>query len=180
MNDKAKLLVLAAVVILAGMIAWTVFTVPPEPKATDEPAKPQNVEYHANTITEEKNGRRVWDIKADTSITDVVTQATTFKNALGHYYQEDGTIVTLTAPEGVYASDTKNIKLLGGVRATTTDGSELISDALEWVAAEDRLVATGKAKLTRPGVMAEADCIEAWEGFTRFRAAGNARLVKER
>lgn len=180
MNDKAKLLVMAAAAVMAGLVAWTVFTVPPEPKETDAPSEPKNVEYHANTITEEKNGRRIWDIKADMSVTDVVTQATTFKNAEGHYYQENGTVITLTAPEGVYASDTNNIKLLGGVRATTTEGAELVSDALEWVASEDRLVATGRAKLTRPGVSAEADRIEAWAGFTAFRASGNAHLVKER
>ncbi len=89
-------------------------------------------------------------------------------------------VVTLTAPKGVYASESKNIKLMGGVHVTTTEGAELVSDALEWVASEDRLVATGNAKLTQPGVLAEADRIEAWARFTAFRASGNARLVKER
>ncbi len=180
MNDKAKLLVLAAVAFLVGMIGWTVLTIPPEPKETGEPVERKNVEYHSNTITSERNGRRIWDIKADTSVTDVVTQDTTFTNAVGHYHQENGTIVTLSAPSGVYASNTNNIKLTGGVRATSTEGAELVSESLEWVAAEDRLVATGKAKLTKPGVLVEADRIEAWAGFTAFRASGNAHLVKER
>ena len=179
MKDKAKLLIAAMVLALAGLILWTVLTVP-EPKTAEEPAKPPNVEYHSNTITEEKNGRRIWDITAETTATDIVTQATTFSNAVGHYYQEDGTVITLTAPTGIYDNDTRNIKLVGGVRATSTGGAELVSDTLEWVATEDRLIAGGQAKLTRPGLWAEADRIEAWAGFTAFRAIGNAHLVKEK
>ena len=177
MNKKTTLLIAAALIILAVGLAWTGLTIPSEP--AESPEEPRAMEYQSNFLSEEKNGRVIWDLRSESTTVDMATQATVFKNPIAHYYREDGTVLTLTAPDGTYASDTKNVKLFGGVKATVTDGSALTSNALEWVAGEDRLVATGKAVLSRPGIEARGDKIEAQEAFTVFRAEGNAYIKKE-
>ena len=178
MNRKTTLLIAAAILVLAAGLFWTVLTVPPEPP--EAPKEPKAMEYQSNFLSEEKNGRVIWDLKAESTTVDMATQGTLFKNPVGHYYQEDGTVLTLTAPSGVYDSATKNVKLFGGVHATTTDGGDLKGEALEWIAGEDRLIAAGKAVLLRPDLEVRGDKIEARAAFTVFRAEGNAYIKKEK
>ena len=177
-NRKTTLLIAAALIVLAGGLLWTVLTVPPE--RAEAPEEPKAMEYQSNFLSEEKNGRVLWDLKAESTTVDMATQGTAFKNPVGHYYQEDGTVLTLTAPSGVYDSATKNVKLFGGVHATTTDGGDLKGEALEWIAGEDRLIATGQAVFLRPGLEVRGDKIEARAAFTVFRAEGNAYIKKEK
>lgn len=177
MNRKSTPLILASVIVLTVGIAWTVLTVPQEP--ADAPEEPKSMEYQENFLSEEKNGRVIWDLRAESSTVDMATQGTVFKNPVGHYYREDGTVLTLTAPGGAYDSATRNVKLSGGVKATTTDGSTLTSDELEWVAGEDRLIATGNAVFVQPELEVRGHKIEAQAAFTVFRAEGNAYVKKE-
>ena len=177
MNRKTTLLIAAALIVLVVGILWTVFTVPPEP--ADTPEEPKAMEYQENFLSEEKNGRVIWDLRAEPSTVDMATQGTIFKNPVGHYYREDGMVLTLTAPGGTYDSGTKNVKLSGGVKAATTDGSTLTSDELAWVAGEDRLIATGNAVFLQPGFEVRGNKIETREAFTVFRAEGNAYVKKE-
>ena len=178
MNRKSTILIAAAVLLLAVGIFWTVVTVPEE-APEEAPDEPKIMEYQSNFLSEERHGRVIWDIKAEATSVDMTTQATVFKNPVGHYYQEDGNVLTLTAASGTYDSATKNVKLSGGAKATTSDGGVLTSDTLEWVAGEDRLVAAGKAGLTRQDLEARGDKIEAREAFSVFRAEGSAYIKKE-
>ena len=177
MNRKRTPLIVAALFALAAGIAWTVFTVPEEP--AEAPEEPKAMEYQSNFLSEEKNGRVIWDLAAESSTVDMATQGTIFKNPVGHYYREDGTVLTLTAPGGRYDSGTKNVKLSGGVKAVATDGSTLTSEELEWVAGEDRLIATGSAVFSQPGIEVRGNKIEAQAAFTIFRAEGHAYIKKE-
>ena len=177
-RKKAVLLgtVAAAFVLL---IAWAALSIPDSPPPSDESAKKREMEYGENTIREEIGGKVVWELTTSSSAMDVKTQATRFKDAKGKYYFEDGKVMTLTAPEGSYDSKTRNIKLEGGVTATISDGSKLTGKTLEWVAKEDRLVATGDASVSQPGVSITADRIEGWNQFQEFKATGHAHFVKE-
>ena len=90
------------------------------------------------------------------STMDIKTQASTFKDVKGKYYFPDGKVMTLTAPEGSYDSKTKNVKLKGGVTATTSDEAKLTSKELEWVSGKSRLIASGEARISQPGMKLEA------------------------
>ncbi len=180
--ERKKIAVIGAVVAaFAAFIAWTVFTIPePVVPTKEDAAKKREMEYSENTIREEVGGKPAWELTTSSSKMDVKTQTTTFKDAKGKYYLEDGSELTLTAPEGVYNGKTKNVKLKGGVTATTTDGKKLTSKQLEWISGKNRLVATGKAKVSQPGMTLSADRIEAWDEFRRFRATGHAHYVEDK
>lgn len=178
--ERKKLIGLGAIIVaFIAFTAWTVFSIPDAPVTKTDPAKTREMEYGENTIREEIGGKLLWELTTSSSSMDVKTQSTTFKDAKGKYYFPDGKVLTLTAPEGSYDSKTKNIKLKGGVTATTTDDTKLTSKELEWVSGKDRLVATGKARVSQPGMYVEADRIESWNKFQEFQATGHAHLVKE-
>ena len=71
MSKKAKTLVVligAAVIIL---IVWTVSTIPEPPPATPPEPPGSTMSYDGNTLSEEKNGRKIWDLTADHIDVDV-------------------------------------------------------------------------------------------------------------
>ena len=178
--ERKKALILGTVVTaFAALSAWAAFSIPDAPPPQEDTGKKREMTYGDNTIREEIGGKVVWELTTSSSAVDVNTQATSFKDAEGKYYFADGKVLTLTAPSGHYNSKTKNVKLEGGVKATISDGSELTSQTLEWVAKKDRLVAAGDAKISQPGVSISADRIEGWNQFQEFKATGNAHFVKE-
>ncbi len=178
--ERKKLIGLGAIIAaFIAFTAWTVFSIPDAPVTKTDPAKTREMEYGENTIREEIGGKLLWELTTSSSSMDVKTQSTTFKDAKGKYYFPDGKVLTLTAPEGSYDSKTNNIKLKGGVTATSTDDTKLTSKELEWVSGKDCLVATGEARVSQPGMYVEADRIESWNEFQEFRATGHAHLVRE-
>ncbi|MBP5199907.1 MAG: LPS export ABC transporter periplasmic protein LptC [Schwartzia sp.] len=177
--DRKKVVALgAAVIAFAAFAAWTALSIP-DPPPVQETSQQQEMEYGKNVIREEVGGKLVWELVTSSSTVDMNTQTTVFKNAKGKYYFADGKELTLTAPEGNYNGETKNVKLWGGVTALMSDGTKLTSKELEWLAGKDRLVATGEAKFIQPGVKLEADRIEGWNEFQEFKATGHAHIEKE-
>ena len=178
--ERRKLIGIGAVIVVfAALAAWTVFSIPDAPVVKPDQAKTREMEYGENTIREEIGGKVIWELTTSSTSMDVKTQATTFKDAKGKYYFPDGKVLTLMAPEGSYNSKTKNVKLTGGVTATSTDEMKLTSKELEWVSGKARLIATGEARVSQPGMYVEADRIESWNEFQEFMATGHAHAVKE-
>ena len=179
--ERKKLIGLGAIIaVFIAVSAWTVFSVPDAPPVTPDSAKTKEMEYGENTIREEVGGKLLWELTMSSSTMDIKTQASTFKDVKGKYYFPDGKVMTLTAPEGSYDSKTKNVKLKGGVTATTSDEAKLTSKELEWVSGKSRLIAIGEARISQPGMKLEADRIEAWNEFQEFMATGHAHLVREK
>ena len=178
--ERKKLIGIGAVIVaFAALAAWTVFSIPDAPPAKPDAAKTREMEYGENTIREEIGGKLLWELTTSSTSMDVKTQATTFKDAKGKYYFPDGKVLTLTAPEGSYDSKTRNVKLKGGVVATMTDETKLTCKELEWVSGKDRMIASGEARVSQPGMYLEADRIETWNKFQEFMATGHAHVVKE-
>ena len=180
MERKKRIGLGAVIAVFIAFTAWTVFSIPDAPVTQSDSTKTRQMEYGENIIREEIGGKLLWELTTSSSAMDVKTQSTTFKDAKGKYYFPDGKVLTLTAPEGSYDSKTKNIKLKGGVTATMTDDTKLTSKELEWVSGKDRLVATGEARVSQPGMYLEADRIETWNEFQEFMAAGHAHIVQEK
>ena len=178
MSKRGKLLLGALLLLVLALILWAVFTVPQPPAPSEQSPASRVMEYGTNTIREEKNGRTIWELTSDSTEMNLDTQDTVCVNVRGRFYEDDGNVLEVTAPHGVYNGTTKNIRLDGGVVATTTDGAKLTGDALEWDAAQALLAAVGQAKIHRDDMDASGDRMESWDGFSAFKAIGNAHIVK--
>ena len=181
MSSKGKVLLGGLALLLFCLIVWAVRTVPEPPPPIEKTDEPKIMSYEGNTITEEKDGVRIWDLTAEKSHVDVESQDAEMENIVGHFYQPNGRVLELKAPHGEYSHDTGDIKLTGGVVATTNDKMDLSADTLTWLAKEEKLIAEGNAKANSEGhgFHIKAEKIESTDGFQKFKAMGKAHIELE-
>ena len=177
MSIRAKALAAVIAVLAAGLVVWAVATVPDAPKIVPQPDK-KTMSYDGNTISEEKNGRKIWELTSEHIEVDVDTQDVTMQGITGHFYAEDGKVAELKAESGVYGGKSKDIKLTGGIVVTYSDGAILVSKELEWKSQEEILTALGDVKSVREDLLITADKIESSDSFNKVKAVGHAHLEK--
>ena len=165
-----------AAVLLLGLIVWTVYTVPPVPEKLPSPNK--LMKYSGNTITEEKDGKLIWELTADDMEIDVETQDVVMKDVKGKFYQEDGTVFDVTAESGTYIAKSKNMTLEPKVVITSDKDDRLSCDKLTWDYKKSVLTATGNAKFQHEDLEASGDKIQSSNGFNDFKVEGHAHIVK--
>lgn len=177
--EKKKMMIYGAIAALVLVVVWAVVTVP-KPPTKEEAAKAAKkfMEYGEQTLNEEKDGKKIWDLTTKRAVTEMSTNNTEFFEIVGHFYTKDGKIITVTAPHGRYIDKTKNIYLDGKVKAVSSDGAVLTGEKLSWEAKKEILTAEGKAKLTKEELSAEGDKLEAYNNFEEFRATGHAHIIK--
>lgn len=177
MTKRNKIIAAIIAVAVIALVAWTVLSIP-QPPTGDQEKKNLTMSYDGNTISEEKNGRKIWEITAEHITVAVDTNDATFENVTGTFYQEDGRSLTVTAEKGNYVKKTNDIKLTGDIFIKTSDGATLKSDELDWSGAEEKLSAVGNAKVTKDDMRANGDRIESTNGFARFKIIGHAHIDK--
>ena len=177
MSIRAKALAAVIAVLAVGLVVWAVATVPDAPKIVPQPDK-KTMSYDGNTISEEKNGRKIWELTSEHIEVDVDTQDVTMQGITGHFYAEDGKVAELKAESGVYGGKSKDIKLTGGIVVTYSDGAILVSKEMEWKSQEEILTALGDVKSVREDLLITADKIESSDSFNKVKAVGHAHLEK--
>ena len=177
MSIRAKALAAVIAALAVGLVVWAVATVPDAPKIVPQPDK-KTMSYDGNTISEEKNGRKIWELTSEHIEVDVDTQDVTMQGITGHFYAEDGKVAELKAESGVYGGKSKDIKLTGGIVVTYSDGAILVSKELEWKSQEEILTALGDVKSVREDLLITADKIESSDSFNKVKAVGHAHLEK--
>ena len=164
--------------LLAGLIVWAVATVPEIPAQTDEPQGSRIMSYADNALSEERDGRTVWQMTAAQVNVDIDTNDTSMEKIDGTFYMEDGRSLMLKAAEGHVDSATRDVVLTGSIEAHTSDGASLRARELKWTAAEGSLTAAGDAELIRDDIRATGDRIVSMDGFQKFSVIGHARIEK--
>lgn len=178
MDKKQKFLVGLLLAGFAALIYWAVTTVPqPQPETPQE--APTTMSYDGNTISEEQNGRKIWDLTAEHIEMNINTQDAEMENIDGHFYQEDGRVVTIHADKGNYEHESHDISLSGNIDISTSDGAELTSDELKWAAADSTLSAIGNAKATKDTMSVSGDRFDSSNGFADYNVVGNAYVTKD-
>ena len=145
MTNKAKFLAAAFGVLAVGLIIWSVYSVPEAPVVQEETGK-KIMTYDGNTISEEKNGRKIWEITSEHMEVDVKTQDMTMSGITGHFYAEDGSVADLKADNGVYGGKSKDVKLTGNIKVTNSDGAVLTCEEMQWLNKKEILAAIGKVR----------------------------------
>ena len=106
MTNKAKFLAAAFGVLAVGVIIWSVYSVPEAPVIQEETG-PKVMTYDGNTISEEKDGHKLWEITSEHMEVDLNTQDMSMTGITGHFYAKDGSVADLKADSGVYGSKKK-------------------------------------------------------------------------
>jgi len=178
LNMRQKVLAGMGLLLFLGVVVWAVVTVPDPPEAEPEQGGQRLMTYDNNTISEEKNGRKIWELTAEHTEVDIDTHNTVMTGITGHFYAEDGRQAELKAESGSYDDKTKNIKLTGGIEVETSDGARLTSKELEWLGKEEILAAIGDARVTKEDMLATGERIESGDAFNKIKITGKAHIEK--
>ena len=177
MENKTKILIGVLAILFVCLVTWVVRTTPTEP--IDDYIEPPTVmEYENNTLVEEKNGVKIWEITTDKIRIDANTHRADFQNVKGKFFKEDGKVLELTAIQGYYDQDTRNIHIEGDVVMTDGEGGKLETVHLDWLSNEELMIATEDVKISKDDMRAFADRAESMNGFQKFLLKGNARILK--
>ena len=179
MNTKLKVLLAMLGIAFVGVVIWAVTTTPEAPSAVDKVESPTMMEYVGNTISEEVDGVKVWELTAGRALVDIPTQNAALQDIVGHFYQKDGKTIELRAKFGFYDNTTKNVRVEGDVSVTTEDGAKLTCVKLDWLNDEYKIIAYEKVSVTKDDIKATGDMVESNDGFRNFKLKGHAHIIKD-
>lgn len=178
MENKYKILIIIGVGLFIGVVAWAIATTPTEPPPTEKIEPPSEMTYETNTIIEESNGVKIFELDSGKMVVDAITQNAELEDIKGKFYQADGTFIELTAKRGNYHQKSGNIHVEGEVVVTDSKGAKLLSNKLDWDGKKEILTATENVKISKDDMRAYGDFAEATNGLRHFKLKGNARVLR--
>lgn len=178
MEKKYKILIGAGIIFFVCLVTWVIRTTPKTPPQREKIEPPTVMEYEGNTISEEKNGKKIWEITADRMVMDSVAQTAEIENLQGKFFQEDGKVLEISGKKGVYNQQTKDVHVEGEVVLLDGDGAKLMSKNLDWTSADEVLTASDEVQIFREDVRAYGDSASSTDGFNHFFMKGNVRILK--
>ena len=96
MNGK-KILVGIGIAAFASLVTWAVTSVPEAPKVQNETSDSKVMSYDGNTISEEKDGHKIWELTAEHIEIDTDSKDVKLEKLQGHFYAKDGRVVSVNA-----------------------------------------------------------------------------------
>ncbi len=179
MNKQIIGLIAAVIIAVTGVLYWAFseeIHLPDQNQKAEE--KPMAMSYAGNTLSEEKDGKKIWDLTAETIEIDPVTKNTVLKNIQGIFYQENGQTVTLTAPQAIFDNKTRDITISDQVNAKTSDGATFQAKTVFWQGEKQLFLGEGNVIVTREDTVLTGDKLESDAGFIKVKVTGNAHIVK--
>lgn len=180
MKKTTYLMIACGALFLAGGLYYFLKeepVAPPAPAAVEEVEQVSTLSYVGNSITEQKDGKPLWKLDAETIEVDVKTNNTTMKNIKGIFYQASGGEIDITAPEAVMDSKTKDIVMTGKVHAVASDGATFTAQQVRWAGQQERFYGSGAVVLTKDDSVMTGDNIESDGNMEKIKVYGNAKVV---
>ena len=178
MEKKYKILAAVGAVLFICLVVWVIKTTPTEPPPSEKFNPPSEMSYETNTITEEKNGVKIFELNSEKMIVDATTRNADMEGIKGTFYQEDGKYIVLTAQRGDYNNKTGDVHVEGEVVVVDNEGAKLTSEQLDWKGKKEILTAKGKVKVSKDDMRGYGDSLEATNGLRHFKLKGNARILR--
>ncbi|WP_297963455.1 LPS export ABC transporter periplasmic protein LptC [uncultured Anaerovibrio sp.] len=180
MNKTGKALVGVTLLLLAALIVWAVNSIPEPPEDSGTGPEQRIVDFDGNTISEERNGKIIWTVTAEDMKMDIDTRDVSLTNVKVTYNFDDGLTLVLKAPQATYTDSTHHLVIVNGVEGESSDGGRFSCKEMEWLSDQDMLAMKGDARIEydKEQLKVYGDRIESTNGFTKYKAVGNAHLEK--
>lgn len=174
---KKNAVILVVILAVMALIYWA-YDSRPNTQEVEKSQEDKVMVYHNNTLKEEVNGKLIWECYAETMSVDQNSQIFTMENVKGTFYREDGTNIEIIAPKATYDQKQKNIELIEGVQAKSSDELKFKTDKVIWDGNKGILTCDGNVDISKPGLRATGDKAESKDAFTNFKLMGNAHIIK--
>lgn len=155
--------------------------IPPTPDSQTSAVDPAGfLSFNGSTYVEQKDGKPVWEISAETIEVDPKTKVINLKGIKGVLYQDNGGKVEITAPSATMDSKTKDITMNSDVKAvSSTDGSVFTAKQALWNSKDRKLFGSGGVTLTKDDTVLTGETLETDNNMQKYKVRGNARIVKK-
>lgn len=165
--------------IAGGLYYFNREETPPPPPAQQAQADPANsVTFAGSSIVEQEDGKKQWEITAETVQVNPRTNKAELINFKGTLYRKDGSKIDLVGRQAEYDTKTKDIDLTGDFKATASDGAVFTAAKGRWASKERRFYGSGGITLTREDTVVTGERIEGDEQLEKVKVSGNARVLK--
>ena len=142
------------------------------------PVKDTPLKFSSSSITEEQNGRRTWELTADTIETLEQNKKISLAKVTGTFYQENNGSISMVADNAFLDTVTKNIDLSGQVKFTSSEGATLTSPQAFWNNVTHLFTASGGIVFVRDDVVITGESVEADNDLKKVIVKGRAHLTK--
>lgn len=174
-NRKILGLIVLAIAILSS-IGYFFFgqTVP------EDPSKPKGnkVTFSGSELKEEKDGKIIWAVKAESIEVDPRTKEIVLTNVKG-VFTKDNVEMNITAPKGHVTGDHKIIDLSEGVTATNTEGVEFTTSAITFDNNKKEFITKTPFTFVDKETTITGDTLWGNMVLQEIKAKGHARLVRK-
>lgn len=158
---------LALVLILAFILSGCAAKPPKEAEAPPEetPAEGEGKIMSFSLAGYEKSGKKKWEIEGRSA--DIMTEVVNLTDVMAKAYGEGGE-VTLLADKGVFNRAVNDVHLESNVRVTSTGGTKMTTDALDWRNTEEKLETDRFVTITREDMLLTSVGAEAKQNMERI------------
>ena len=180
--NKKNYMFIAAVLIM--LIAGTYYILKDEdpnqpPAQATNTDQPTSMSYSGNSIIEEQDGKRLWELGAETIEIDPNTKQAKIKNLKGVFYQDNGGKLEIVALQAVYDTKTRDIVMSGQIKAVSSaDGATFTAENARWAGTSRRIYGSGGVTVTRDDTVITGDRVESDANMQKIKVEGNARIHK--
>lgn len=178
MKNKKFVIIACAILLIAGSIYYFIQDNPAKIEHSAQETAENVPTFIGNSIVEEENGKRLWELKAERIEVDPQTKAVKMFNLKGIFYKDDGGKIEITAPEASMDTKTRDIFMSGGIKALNSDGAAFTAQEAHWEGKRRYLTGTGGVKLTKDDTVITGDRLESDDKMEKVKVEGNAHVVK--
>jgi LPS export ABC transporter protein LptC len=124
--------------------------------------------------------KKQWELVAESALEYEEVTEIQIKNTTIKFFKDNKVVLTLQAQDGAVDLRTKDIKIAGKVDAISSDGLELKTDSLKWLAGEEKLATEDSIVLTKSGIRMEGKGLEADMEMGRLEIKKSTRVIVPR
>ncbi|MBP3400769.1 MAG: LPS export ABC transporter periplasmic protein LptC [Selenomonadales bacterium] len=178
MNKKIMAVIALFAVLIGGFIWYISDEGPDITQKVKEQVPDRMMTYSGNALKEEKNGKLIWEVTAETMQIDLESNAIVMQDMKGAFYREDGTVTELTAKEASYDQKENIITMDGSIEAIQSDGGKLKADKARYDGKKKHLYCDGNVEVKKDGYLVTGDHMVADQTSGKIRVDGNAHAIQ--
>lgn len=165
-------------IIAGGLYYFNKPETPPPVQEAEVDKAASNVTFAGSSIVEQLDGKKQWELTAETVEVAPGTDKAKLINFKGTVYRLDGSKVDLVGRQAEIDTKTRDINMSGDIKATDSDGTVFTAAQGRWAARERRFYGSGGITLTKEDTIVTGDKIESDEHLEKVKVSGNARVLK--
>ncbi|MBQ4123184.1 LPS export ABC transporter periplasmic protein LptC [bacterium] len=155
LTDKKNLayIILFSVITIACLWAFVsagMLTKSFKNKLIDQTYKNKEANVESLLFTETKDGKKLWELYADTGTYSDLSNVVLLEDIIGNFYEENKVKASFKAKRGTYNTTKKEIILYEDILIVYTDGTNIRAEKIIYAGKEKDILAQGNVRIEKP------------------------------